>query len=280
MTAQESFIFNLPHKIASDISQFLNFLYELVQSIVIWIFSPPRHYATKHDNGLRLAVIGAGISGISSAAHCTGHGAAVTIFEARSKNCLGGIWARVNSTSTLQLYSVMYRFHPTVRWHRRYPNKDRILEEIRKLWHRYDLQNKTCFDTPVQSVKRENGRWVINDDPEKYGTFDGIIVSIGTCGEPKMPHLSEEEEYQGIICHSSELDGVDVEGKRVVIVGGSASAIEAVEYAVAKGAKQVDIVSRVSTGLQIVGILANLAPNISPRNGSFPATFLSTSSSR
>ncbi len=254
MTPQESLISDVPHKIASDISQFINFLYELVQNIVIWIFSPPRHYATEHDNGLRIAVVGAGISGVSSAAHCTGHGAAITIFEARSKDCLGGIWARVNSTSSLQLYSVMYRFHPTVRWHKKYPDKGRILEEIRKLWHRYGLQNKTYFDTPVQSVKRENGRWVINDDPDKYGTFDGIIASVGTCGHPKMPHLPGEEEYEGTVCHSSKLDGVDVEGKKVVIIGGSASAIEAVEYAIAKGAKKVDIVSRVSTGPQPLGI--------------------------
>jgi hypothetical protein len=41
MAAEEHFLTNLPNKIASDISQFFNFVYELVQSIIIWIFSHP-----------------------------------------------------------------------------------------------------------------------------------------------------------------------------------------------------------------------------------------------
>lgn len=246
MFGEGSLLFGYPHKFVSDISQSVNFVYELIQSIVVWVFSPPSHYASKHNNGLRIAVIGAGISGISSAAHCRGHGADVTVFEARSEKCLGGIWARVNSTSSLQLYSVMYRFHPTVRWHRKYPHQARILEEIRKLWYRYNLQTRTRFDTPIHSVKSRGGQWLINENPDAYGSFDGVIVATGTCGDAKMPPLPNEEQYEGTICHSSELDGVHMEDKCVLIVGGGASAIEAVEYAVAKGAKQVNIIARVS----------------------------------
>jgi cation diffusion facilitator CzcD-associated flavoprotein CzcO len=147
------------------------------------------------------------------------------------------------------------------------------------------LQDKTHFDTPVRSVKRQGDQWVINDDPDTYGTFDGVVVAVGTCGDPKMPRLPKEEEYQGTICHSSELDRVQVEGKRVVIIGGSASAIEAVEYAIAKGAEQVDIVSRVSatvdahviSGPRITATLT-LILNRSPKMGSSPATSSSTSS--
>ncbi len=249
MAIVEKTWFQTPHSIASDISQLVNFFYELAQSILIWLFSPPSHnLALKRNNGLRIAVIGAGISGISSAAHCTGHGADVVIFEARSEDFLGGIWARVNSTSSLQVYSVMYRFHPTVRWHRRYPGRQRILEEIRKLWYRYGLQDKTRFETPVKSISFEDGRWVINGDSGSYGYFDGVIATTGTCGDPLMPHLSQEEDFKGIVRHSSQLDGLDMEGKRAVIVGGGASAIEAVEYAIARGAKQVDIIARVSAG--------------------------------
>ena len=42
----------------------------------------------------RVAVIGARLTGVSSAAHCAGHGFDVKIFEARSKEKgLGGIWS-------------------------------------------------------------------------------------------------------------------------------------------------------------------------------------------
>lgn len=59
----------------------------------------------------RVAVIGAGITGIASAAAFVSHGFEVVIYDAESE--IGGIWRRVNSTSALQLNSLMYRFHPS-----------------------------------------------------------------------------------------------------------------------------------------------------------------------
>lgn len=41
----------------------------------------------------RIAIIGAGLTGVSAAAHCVGHGFDVTIFEAGDEDSLGGIWS-------------------------------------------------------------------------------------------------------------------------------------------------------------------------------------------
>jgi len=229
------------------ISYLLNYLFELFQKIIIYLFSPNPPRPDQQLNGPRIAVIGAGVTGVSAAAHCVSHGCDVVLFESRPRENLGGIWSRVNSTSSLQIYSVMYRFHPSVTWHKGFPSRGRILEEVEKLWHRYHLAPKTRFDTAVTSVSRANdGKWIVKGERQDFGAFDGIIASIGTCGEPSMPHLPGQEQYEGQICHSSRLDGVDVRGKNVVIVGGGASAIEAVEYAVAGQAERVDILSRVS----------------------------------
>jgi hypothetical protein len=46
------------------------------------------------------------------------------------------------------------------------------------------------------------------------------------------------------VYHSSELTGKDPGGKRVVIIGGGASAVEGLEHAVAKGATSISILSR------------------------------------
>lgn len=40
----------------------------------------------------------------------------------------GGIWARVNKTSGLQLNSLLYRFHPAVLWSKSFPQRDEILK--------------------------------------------------------------------------------------------------------------------------------------------------------
>ena len=77
--------------------EIFSFAYVVLQTILTWIFSPIppppiSSYTTLPRK--RVAVIGAGLTGVSSAAHCVGHGFDVQIFEARSKEKgLGGIWS-------------------------------------------------------------------------------------------------------------------------------------------------------------------------------------------
>ncbi|OGE53590.1 hypothetical protein PENARI_c007G07749 [Penicillium arizonense] len=223
--------------------------YVIFQNLIAWVFGPSRFPKT-FDKGLpkkRIAIIGAGLTGVSSAAHCVSHGFEVQIFEARGKEKgLGGIWSRVNSTSALQIHSIMYRFHPTVRYKHAYPTQQEIRDQIVELWKRYSLEEHTEFGTPVTSIKKakSSGKWVINDHPEKYGSFDGVITAVGVCGDPKIPSLPDQNQFKGTICHSSDLDGKDIKGKRALIIGGGASAIEALEFAVHSGASEIDVLSR------------------------------------
>lgn len=139
----------------------------------------------------------------------------------------------------------MYRFHPSVHYDSAYPSQQQIREQIVSLWKRYDLERRTAFDTPVTSVKKtKDGQWIINNDEGQYGRFDGVVAAIGVCGDPKMPPLPGQENFQGRIFHSSNLDGKDAKGKKILIVGGGASAIEALEFAVKSGAAEIDVLSR------------------------------------
>lgn len=149
----------------------------------------------------------------------------------------------VNSTSGLQIHSVMYRFHPAVEWNEGYPKQNQIVGQVEKLWKTYKLEDKTRFNTKVEKVyKDQQGRWIINNPSE--GRFDGVIAAIGTCGAPKMPHLPGAEAFRGEMYHSSRLDGKDARGKKVLIVGGGASAVEALEWAVETGASEIKVLAR------------------------------------
>lgn len=72
------------------------YLYLLLQAVINWIFAPSLPPPANLVKGprKRVAVIGAGLTGVSAAAHCVGHGFEVQIFESRNKEKgLGGIWS-------------------------------------------------------------------------------------------------------------------------------------------------------------------------------------------
>jgi cation diffusion facilitator CzcD-associated flavoprotein CzcO len=137
----------------------------------------------------------------------------------------------------------MYRFHPSVKWKKGYPDRQQIVSQITELWERYGLESKTSFDTKVNKVYKDaQGRWIINDPSN--GRFDGVIAAIGTCGDPKMPTLPGQEHFKGEIYHSSQLDGKSAKGKKVAIIGGGASAVEALEFFASEQAEHTNVLAR------------------------------------
>ncbi|KAK4099207.1 FAD/NAD(P)-binding domain-containing protein [Parathielavia hyrcaniae] len=228
----------------NPISHPLLFLFQFVQWLLDKLLSPNPPGPSTRLSRPNIAVIGAGITGVTSAAHCIGHGFDVTIFEAGDADQLGGIWSRVNNTSALQIHSVMYRFHPSVQWERGYPDRQQILSQVRELWRRYGLESRTRFQTRVDRVYQDKGgRWIVNDP--SLGAFDGVISAIGTCGEPKIPHMPGMDTFGGDIHHSSQLTGAcSARDKTMIIIGGGASAVEALEFAHEEGASKIYILAR------------------------------------
>lgn len=105
------------------------------------------------------------------------------------------------------------------------------------------MEDKTKFDTRVEKVYQdEKGRWIINDPSQ--GRFEGIIAAVGTCGDAKTPHLPGMDKFKGQIYHSSDLTGKDAKGKSMIIVGGGASAVEALEFASHEDASKTYILAR------------------------------------
>lgn len=137
----------------------------------------------------------------------------------------------------------MYRFHPSIKWNKGYPDRQQIVSQITQLWERYGLEKHTKFNTRAEKVyKDSHGRWIINDTSN--GRFDGVIAAIGTCGDPKAPHIPGQEKFKGDIYHSSELDGKEAKGKKVIVIGGGASAVEALEFVANENAEQTYVLAR------------------------------------
>lgn len=200
----------------------------------------------------RIGIIGAGVSGVAAAAHIAELGYDCYIFEAGGEESLGGVWTRTNRTSGLQISGHFYQPHRSIRWTCEYPSQPEIVHQIRELWLRFQLQHKTKFHCPVHSLAKVGNQWSVNDGTQ--GLFDGIIAAVGTCGAARPYDLPGQDLFQGDVVHSTQLNDIDVEGKTVVVVGGGASAVEAMEYAHDRGARSVKVISRVRSILSDASI--------------------------
>jgi NADPH-dependent 2,4-dienoyl-CoA reductase/sulfur reductase-like enzyme len=100
----ESIILALSAFIRHPFVETFTWLYLAMQAVLVYVFSPIPPPPTAQNANLprkRVAVIGAGLTGVSSAAHCVGNGFDVQLFESRPKEQgLGGIWS-VSSTLPL-----------------------------------------------------------------------------------------------------------------------------------------------------------------------------------
>lgn len=66
--------------------------YNIYQWLLQHLLSPNPPPPNAKPGRRRIAVIGAGLTGVSAASHCVGHGFDVTIFESGDKDSVGGIW--------------------------------------------------------------------------------------------------------------------------------------------------------------------------------------------
>ena len=68
-------------------------LYQLMQWLLDKLLSPNPPSPNAVLSRPRIAIVGAGLTGVAAASHCIGHGFDVCIFEAGDRNNLGGIWS-------------------------------------------------------------------------------------------------------------------------------------------------------------------------------------------
>lgn len=79
------------------LQQFINspilFIYQIIQFFIDRLLAPTPPPPRAELSRPKVAIIGAGLTGVSAASHVVGHGFDCTIFEAGDRKSLGGIWS-------------------------------------------------------------------------------------------------------------------------------------------------------------------------------------------
>ena len=184
----------------------------------------------------RVAVIGAGISGLAAARALHAAQVPYVVFERNAD--VGGVWlvndypgARLDTNNFTYAYSFDQQ-----RWTEKYSTRDSILGYLRDVAAKYDITANVRFGTAVVEASFDDATcaWSLTSSgPGGRVTeeFSAVISAVGQLNEPNLPDLPGRESFGGDTWHTADWQhDVDLTGKRVGLIGTGASAFQVIPH--------------------------------------------------
>jgi cyclohexanone monooxygenase len=137
-----------------------------------------------------------------------------------------GIACDVESYSYLPLLEEMEHF-PTMK----FASGFEILEYCQKLAEKFDFYDHCLFHTTVEKTEwdEESGRWTVFTDRGDAMKARYVILANGILTSPKLARIDGMETFKGDAFHTSRWNyNVELQGKRVGIIGTGATAVQAI----------------------------------------------------
>ena len=188
----------------------------------------------------RVAVIGAGPSGLVAVKELLEEGHEPTCFERASG--LGGVFrydeedgvvwesCRLTSSGLLTAFSDF----PVPPDQVEQQTVGEYVSYLERYTEAFGVKDRISFGTRVESVTREtDGSWRVRARSENGQTvdqpFEAVAVCTGLHQSPHRPRFQGEETFTGRILHGAEYRRPDqIAGKRVLIVGAGESGADVV----------------------------------------------------
>jgi 4-hydroxyacetophenone monooxygenase len=184
----------------------------------------------------RVAVIGAGMSGLAVAYRLLQAGIDFVVFERNDD--VGGVWlendypgCRLDTSNFCYSYSFLQRDD----WPHQYSLGPDIREYFQEASRKLGLREHIRFATPVRAARfdESTGRWLVTVEPGGHAPqtrrFSAVISAVGQLNNPSFPDIEGAASFGGAAFHSARWDhGADLSGKRVGVIGSGASGYQVV----------------------------------------------------
>jgi cation diffusion facilitator CzcD-associated flavoprotein CzcO len=199
------------------------------------------------DNSLRIAIIGAGPAGIAAGHELLEQGFTdFTIFEKTS--AAGGTWhlhSYPGLACDLWAHSYTFSYRPNPDWYANYVGQAEIEAYLQQCAQEFGLQEHCRFNTRIdRAVFQADKTWILTDDAGQQHSFDVVINAMGGQHTAIYPEVEGIDSFEGKQWHSTFWNHkVSLEGKRVVVVGSAAAAVQVVPE-VAKAAGHLTVLQR------------------------------------
>jgi 4-hydroxyacetophenone monooxygenase len=182
--------------------------------------------------GFSCLIIGAGISGLCAAVELAAAGVAYTIVERRPD--LGGVWLENRYPGAAcdvpsHLYS--FSFAP-FRWSRFFADSREIHRYLQDVADLYDIRRHIRFGLEVTEARYVDGGWEADlvGASGRHETLRAtmLISGVGAFNKPRMPNIPGLSDFKGPSVHTARYPdcGLDLRGRKVVLIGNGASAMQ------------------------------------------------------
>ncbi|OHV31846.1 hypothetical protein BCD49_06130 [Pseudofrankia sp. EUN1h] len=182
----------------------------------------------------RVAVIGAGTSGIVMAHRLNQAGVDVRVFEKNPD--VGGTWlensypgCRVDVPNHLYSYS----FAQTGHWPQFNSTQPVLLDYFRSCVEKFGLAGLISFGAEVVEARwdERTSRWTLRvrdaSGGESTHEAEAVVSAVGQLNRPSLPDIAGIDSFRGPSFHSARWrPDVDVTGLRVAVIGTGASAVQ------------------------------------------------------
>ncbi|BBF71925.1 flavin-containing monooxygenase [Sphingomonas bisphenolicum] len=181
-------------------------------------------------NGLRFAVIGAGMAGILAAIRLNQAGERFTLYE--KADGLGGTW-RENRypglTCDVPAHAYTYSFEPYAEWRAFYAKGAEIQTYFERTAEKYGIMPHVRFGAEVVSCvwNESQACWHLGLSSGESTSADVVIAASGVLHHPKMPDIEGLDDFAGTILHSARWrDDVPLDDARVGVVGNGSTGVQ------------------------------------------------------
>lgn len=180
---------------------------------------------------LRIAVIGAGMSGLLSVIKLKEAGfGEVTVYEKADR--LGGTW-RENTypgvACDVPSHLYCYSFAPNPDWSHAFAPGAEIRAYLERVAAEHRFDDHVRYGQEVTRLAWEGGRWHLTTAGGLTDVADVVIGATGVLHHPRFPDIPGLGSFAGACFHSARWDHrVRLDGARVGVIGTGSSAIQIV----------------------------------------------------
>lgn len=219
-------------------STFIVLTVSIILCYGLFRWSNSKKITVSNPNEFKVAIIGAGFSGINAAIECKRFGIPFVLFE-KDKDIGGTWWANkypgCECDIASHLYSFSFELNPN--WSKKYSGQEEIRNYIKHCTKKYNIEEdiKTSHKVNQMTWDQSEKKWILEIENEKMEVFKDnfrfVILGSGPLSKPNIPKQFNEglNIFKGCYFHTAQWrEDFEPTGRKIAIIGNAASALQLV----------------------------------------------------